>query len=331
MAKYLFFRTDRIGDFIFSRMLVQSIKDKNKKNVVDFVCSKYNSDYIKYFSDVNKIYILDKYDLSLLLRNKNLINAKKYDYLIILDGKRRSIFYSIFLRATFKIVILKDFRPTLILKTFFNKYFINSEANSQFVNFLTVANYLNIKISKTINYYENYKLINKKNKYVKNKSTILHLDEKWFKGFYHDDYKYMNLNYKNFDNLINVIFNKFNKNIILTSGKINIEDFSLIIDKNFYLKEKNIYFSNKYKNKLIFIDKTNFRDLENIVKSSSSIICCEGAISHVSHAFNIRTIALINKISLKTAIFWTKHMKNINLIYRDDLNSVCKQINNVKL
>jgi len=331
MTKYLFFRTDRIGDFIFSRMLVRSIKDKNKRNIVDFVCSKYNSDYIKNFSDVNKIFILDKYDLPLLLKNKRLINTQKYDYLVILDGKRRSLFYSIFLKSKFKIAILKDFRPSLILKFFFDKYFINSEVNSQFINFLTVANFLNIKISKKINYYDNYKLINKKINYVKTKSTLLHLDEKWFKGFYHNDYKYMNLDYKNFDNLIRVIFKKFNNNIILTSGKINIKDFNLIIEKNFYLKEKNIYFSNKYKDKLIFINKTSFRDLEMIVKNSSLIICCEGAISHVSNGFNIKTIALINKISLKTAIFWTKHMKNINLIYRDNLNSVCKQITNVKL
>jgi ADP-heptose:LPS heptosyltransferase len=330
MNKYLIFRTDRIGDFIFSRILIQSIKKKDKRNVIDFVCSKYNYDYIKYFKDVNNYYILDKYDFRLLLKNKSLINSENYDYLIILDGKRRSIFYSIFLKAKFKIAILKDFRPFLILKLFFNKYFINSEVNSQFTNFVTIGNYLNIKLALPINYYENYKFIKTKIKYIKKNSTLLHLDEKWFKGFYHSDYKYMDLNYKNFDNLISIIFNKFNNNIILTSGKIEVNDFDLIIDKNFYLKEKNIYFSNKYKDKLIFIKKTNFRHLEKIVKSSSLVICCEGAISHVSHAFNIKTIALINKISLKTAIFWTKHMKNIILIYRDNLNSVCKQITNVK-
>ena len=88
---------------------------------------------------------------------------------------------------------------------------------------------------------------------------------------------------------------------------------------------------NKYKNRLIFIYIINFRDLERIVKTSSSIICSEVAISHISYALNIQTIALINNIILKTAIFWTKHMKNINLIYRDNLNSVCKQITNVKL
>jgi len=53
---------------------------------------------------------------------------------------------------------------------------------------------------------------------------------------------------------------------------------------------------NKYKNKLIFIYIINFRYLERIVKTSSSIICSEVAISHIS-------IALINKIILKTVIF----------------------------
>ena len=72
---------------------------------------------------------------------------------------------------------------------------------------------------------------------------------------------------------------------------------------------------------MLYLDKAQSY-LEKIVKSSSSIVCCEGAISHVSNAFNIKTIALINKLSLKTAIYWTKHMKNIRLVYRDNIKSV---------
>jgi ADP-heptose:LPS heptosyltransferase len=52
MNKYLIFRTDRIGDFIFSRMLTQAIKKKNSKNIIDIVCSKYNHDYIKKYKDI---------------------------------------------------------------------------------------------------------------------------------------------------------------------------------------------------------------------------------------------------------------------------------------
>ena len=67
MHKYLIFRTDRIGDYIFSRVLTESIKSENSKNIIDFVCSGYNSNYVKFFKDIRNIYILDKYNLTLML------------------------------------------------------------------------------------------------------------------------------------------------------------------------------------------------------------------------------------------------------------------------
>ena len=96
MNRYLIFRTDRIGDFIFSRIITDAIKKKSSSNIIDFVCSSYNANYVKNFKDINKIYVLDKYDLKLMIKNLISINSKKYDYLIVLDGKRRSVFYSFF-------------------------------------------------------------------------------------------------------------------------------------------------------------------------------------------------------------------------------------------
>jgi len=126
MNKYLIFRTDRIGDFIFSRIITDAIKKKNPNNIVDFVCSSYNSNYIKNFKDINRLYILDKYDLKLMIKNFFSINSVKYDYLIILDSKRRSFFFSIFLKAKYKIALLKDWRPYILLKIFFHDYIFNS-------------------------------------------------------------------------------------------------------------------------------------------------------------------------------------------------------------
>ena len=53
MSKFLIFRTDRIGDYIFSRVLTESIKKDNPKNTIDFVCSSYNSTYIKNYNDIH--------------------------------------------------------------------------------------------------------------------------------------------------------------------------------------------------------------------------------------------------------------------------------------
>ena len=326
MAKYLIFRTDRIGDFIFSRILTEAIKFKNHKNIIDFVCSKYNSEYIKNFKDINKIYILDKYNLSLLIKNILEINKEKYDFIIILDGKRRSIFFSLFLIGKKKFAIIKDFRPKIILKFFFNRFFVNSEVNSQFDNFSSIINYLDFKIPKKINYYAGYKLKRINPEYIKNRFTLLHLDEKWFEGYYYNDFKYMDLNEKNFDYLIQTIFKRFKKNILITSGRDEILPFKKIKTKYFYKYKKNIFRSKKYTDRVQLIEKTDFRELETIVSKSSEIICCEGAISHVSNAFNKLTFALVNFKIGNTGFFWTKHMNKIKIIYRNNLKSICKSI-----
>ena len=65
------------------------------------------------------------------------------------------------------------------------------------------------------------------------------------------------------------------------------------------------------------------------MKKAKIVICCEGAISHVSNAFKIKTIALVDDGHIKTAMFWTKHMENINLIYRKDVKEICKSIKNI--
>ena len=50
-----------------------------------------------------------------------------------------------------------------------------------------------------------------------------------------------------------------------------------------------------------------------IVKKSKLVICCEGAISHLSYNFDIPTLALYEKKKLQHTKFWTGHMNNISL------------------
>jgi len=330
MNKYLIFRTDRIGDFIFSRVLTQAIKKKNSKNIIDIVCSKYNHDYIKKYKDIRNIYPFDKYDPLLLVKNFLKINNENYDYIIILDGKRRSLFYSIFLKSKYKIAVLKDFRPSIFLRLFFDKYFINTEFNDQYYNFSILCNYLHLVIPNKINYFESHVILKDKYKTLTKGALMLHLDEKWFEELYHHDYKYMNLNYQNFNFLIKNIFKKFKKNIIITTGTRKIKELDKIINLYFQKKNDNLYYSKKYFKKLIFIQKSSFLELESIAKNCKIIICCEGAISHVSHALKVNTIALVNKNNLETALYWTNHMDQVRLVYRDKLKEVCRQINKVQ-
>lgn len=323
MAKYLLFRTDRIGDFIFSRIIIDAIKKKNPNNTIDIVCSEYNANYVKNFRDINQIYIYNKYRVILNIKNLINLNSKRYDYLLVLDGKRRSIFLSLLINSKIKIALIKNWRPLNLLKIFFNNYLINSELNSQYKNFSVLLNYINLQISNNIDYYKNYNFKEKK-KNIKSNYILLHLDEKWFKGFYFDDFENIDLNKKNFIYFIEKLFKKFNKSIILTTGRMNVPIFNDIINKHFNKINDKEYVSIKFNHKLIFFNNNDFQDLELFVKYSSLVICCEGAISHVSHAFKKKTIALIN--GFETAKFWTNHMPKIKLIKRGSIDFICKEI-----
>ncbi len=321
MPKYLIFRTDRIGDFITSQSLINSIKFASKKNEIDLVVSKYNHEYIKNFKYINKLYVFDNYKYRLINFISLILNIKKkYDYLIVLDGKRRSFLSSLFLKAKKKICFMKDFYPSILISIFNYKYIKNSELNFQKKNFEILANYLDIKIPKVINYYNKYKF--KKNKIKIPKSYIhFHLDEKWFEGYYHHDFDYMKLDPQNIYNLIKDIIKNTNHNLIVTQG--NRKTKTMLKFKKFYLnKAKEVNSINFFKKKAYFIDNTDFRDLENIVSKSKILLCCEGAISHVSHSFNIKTILLYQKNNYKTANFWTGHMDSIFMIKRGPINKL---------
>ena len=57
MNQFLIFRTDRIGDFILTSILIKSIKRNNPKSKITVICSKKNIEYIKNYSLVDKAII----------------------------------------------------------------------------------------------------------------------------------------------------------------------------------------------------------------------------------------------------------------------------------
>ena len=84
--------------------------------------------------------------------------------------------------------------------------------------------------------------------------------------------------------------------------------------------------TNLEKKNVKFIEQSSFRDLENIVLNSKILIRCEGAISHVSHSLNKKTIALIQKDRVISTNFWIGHMSNITTVFRNDIKQVTKDI-----
>ena len=330
MRRFLIFRTDRIGDFIASKIIIESIKSENKNNKIDIVCSKYNKKYISHYNSINNLFILEKRNLINYLKNIKLLRNFKYDYLILLDGKRRSLIFSFFIKAHFKILLFKRQSLSIfIAKLLSYNIFFNSEKNFQFDNFKKLLKIIKIPPIIQFNYYKDYKFKNRK-KFKFNNFLHLHLDEKWFEGYHYNDFNYMGLNVKNINNFLFFLLKKFKKKIVITSGFKKISTLEEIINLNFDKKKLN--FQHKlYKSKITFFKNLDFRDLELLVKQSKILIACEGAISHVSNSLNIPSVILIQKNRKQTALFWTGHMNNINRIYRSPIKNVMQQINKIKL
>ena len=104
MNKYLIFRTDRIGDFLISAILIKCIKINDPKSHITVIASNKNFLYIKNFLFVNNVIelqnnFINKISLIFQLRNN------QYKSIIIHDNKKRSRFISLFLKSASKIFL----------------------------------------------------------------------------------------------------------------------------------------------------------------------------------------------------------------------------------
>ena len=107
MNKYLIFRTDRIGDFLVSAILLKCIKKNDPNAHISVVASSKNYDYIKTFPYVNNVIQLDNNFISKLSVFFKLFKFE-YKSIIIHDDKKRSKFISFFLKSSNKIKVFNS-------------------------------------------------------------------------------------------------------------------------------------------------------------------------------------------------------------------------------
>ncbi len=289
MKNYLIFRTDRIGDFLTTAILIRSIKFNDANAKIVLIASKKNYSYIKEFNNIDEVILLEdnlisKLNIIFKLRKNN------FDMIIIHDNKKRSKIISFFINAKKKINIekIKNLSHIKIIKEILKKldFTFNEEA-------LNILNEKNIKIQN-------------KEKYI-----LFHFDEKWI----HKDYidKYVNVE-PSVDELINFLRDlnkKTKKRIIITTGlktpKLLKECMNRIRDINVSL-----------------LENLNFSSLENIVVNSDLLISCHGAISHVAAAKKVKQIDIID-LSYDYSR-WTEHFRNYSYINRTKFNELSEQI-----
>ena len=190
MNKYIFFRTDRIGDFLMSSILFKSIKNSDNNSVIIVIASKKNFEYIKNAEFVDEVILFPENIIKKILFYFKFF-LKKYYLVGILDGKKRSIYFSLIVRSKYKFLFTYKKFYSLFFKYLFSKIFLDQNCKSKFDEIKILLKYIGILFSEndlnTISYnrVNNYTLnISKLNKFI-----LIHFDEKWIFNDYLNSYK----------------------------------------------------------------------------------------------------------------------------------------------
>ena len=294
MNKYLIFRTDRIGDFLLTAILIKSIKRNDPGCYIYLVSSEKNFDYINSFKNIDKVFLLKKGFIN-KIKLFFLLNKHSYKSIIVHDSKNRSKIISFFLKSK------KKYIPN-------NKklvsYIDEIKCILKYLNFNFDDIDLNTLDNRNIDYFK-----------LDQKDYILfHFDEKWIFNKYIESYVNIEPKEKDLELFLNSLSLKSNKNIIVTTG-INTPD----ILENIFKKNLN--------NKIQLIKNTNFIDLECLINHSSLLISCHGPVSHVAAAKNIKQIDIVDESYNYNK--WTRHFRSYKSIYRKPFNELSSKILNL--
>ncbi len=289
MNRYLIFRTDRIGDFLVTAILLKCIKKNDTNAHITLIASNSNLSYIKTFPYVNQVILLNNNFFSKL----NLffkLSKFKYKSIILHDNKKRSKLISFFLRSTNKINIKKETTITHIeiIKDILKKMEFNY-------------------FDEALNTLDHHK----GNKSNDEELIQLHFDEKWIFNDYIKKFIKIEPTEIELINFVKMIINKSGKKLLITTG-IRLPKVMEKIKPTLRELEIEIY------------ENLNFSQLEKITSNSNILISCHGAISHVAAANNIRQIDIIDKSYDYGK--WTDHFRNYKSLYRDRFTALSNKI-----
>ena len=295
MNFYLIFRTDRIGDFLLTAIMINSIKRNDLNSHITVVSSKKNYDYIRTFKSVDEVILLEN---NFIKKIKLIIKLRfsYYNFVIIHDLKNRSSIISFFLKYGIKIKPNNDLNISyidtikeILLKLNFN--FQDSDLNS-----LKDRRYDSLECSN-------------------NDFILLHFDEKWIYNNYIRKYSNIEPTKNDLISFINSLLMASKKKLIITTG-VNCP--SILND----------IAVNNSNNRVKIYKKLNFFDLENLISKCKLLISCHGSVSHIAAAHNIRQIDIIEKEKIDFYHKWTEHFRNYFPIYRTKFDELSNKIIN---
>ena len=314
MKKILIFKTDRIGDFVYFSPCLKIIKDNVPDSEITVVCSKYNYQIVKNYKEINKIIVINKVlilDFFLIL--KNLI-FKKFDYLLQMDGNKRSYFFSLFIFANKKACVfyykikniflfnIKLFRPNYFIRLIFP---FNISCNEDYeTNFHYQKLY--------------FDLMSKLSFDITSKQNIFYLDDNFKEDYevfskilpdkyflFHIDNKSDNLSKEEFISILNFIDKiKRQNHVILSLGIEKIKYYQFLKDKYKIISFDNLN-NLELLEDIVVIKDLPLNLLAYFIKYSlTNISMHSGSIVHISAALNKNFIDIIPSHKFKELNRW---------------------------
>ncbi len=299
MKRFIFFRVDRLGDFIIITNILKKIKKDFKNCSISVVCSPLNYKLVKSYEIIDKVYVYDK-NKSFLSKIKLIRKICNFDYYASFstDGKTFSNICNSLINAKIKLGLIyrQKFmgfwltKPNFIYKhLFFNEYeTFTSKKDLLRIEHLPsklnkISNFLGLNNKSTEKYFFKPSLLNEKsfktlfNKKIKKKYILFHLDEKWI------DIK--NIENELYENLI-FIQKKLNLRVVLTSFNNNFTYFIKLKQKINSFKPKNI----------IILNNCNLFIFERLINySQCSVSCHSGFVVQIAGCNSTKLFDLINK------------------------------------
>lgn len=324
MNNYLFFRTDRIGDFLVSAILLKAIKRNDKNAHISVVASRKNYFFIKTLDFIDEVFLYPNNFFKKIFFFFNL-RKNKYELICALDGKKKSIYFSFFLKSKIKILMTTKKIFKKILNYFFSRIYLFDESKNKLEEIKDVLSLNKMSFDKDdICFLKNNKIYLEKIKLIKD-FIIFHFDEKWIYEQYIKKYKSIEPSLDDLEEFIYNLVKKSKKNLIITTGMMDNDLIkTLLLSFN---KESDYLYTKNFNDKLIQIYiNIDFFELEYLIKNSSFLIGCHGASTHLASAHGIKIFDIFDLSQENFYLKWINHIENYSYFYRENFSDLNKKI-----
>ncbi len=359
MNNIIWFRTDKLGDFLIHSHLIKDTSTFVENSFTTVVCSPYNEKIIKEYDFINETIPYHE-DFSLYQKIKIIMRVLKRNYhsCIVIDGKKISYLCSILINSKNKIGLVykvksnflglfkyTKFRPFTF--KFISKYFIfdNIKVMTGRGSLIEVEHLPSIYISLLESIQKKTKITDPYIFPVKKKSDefilkllkkinydnffLIHLDEKW-------------IDIENFETDCGRLIEKIQKSIdmkVIVTSFNNTFSYMKNIRESFdtyeYNNKNNLILDNFNKN-IIHLENIPIFEFERLIFNSKYVLSCHaGFVVQVCGANSSHVIDLLNSNDCMWYDCWVPHNTKYSRILKSNdkkkysLDEIISQIKKV--